>query len=165
MTSPVPGQPGQPSSNSPKPALGGEATEAVQRALAAEHAAEWSYSLVSVLVAKDMEKVVATGAAQRRTRRETVERMLRDAGATPVPPQPAYQPPRPVTDAASAAELLVTAETDAAGAWRAVLERTDDQGLRQFALDALTAAAVQATRVRRAARQAPLTVPFPGQPG
>ncbi|MCP2256894.1 protein of unknown function (DUF4439) [Streptoalloteichus tenebrarius] len=165
MTSPNPGPSGQSSANGPQPRPTGEAVEAVQRALAAEHAAEWSYGLAAVLVAKEMEKTASTDLAAHRTRREATERMLRDAGATPVPPQPAYQPPKPVTDAASATELLVTAETDTAGAWRAVLERTDDQGLRQFALDALTSAAVRATRWRRAGRQSPLTVPFPGQPG
>jgi hypothetical protein len=60
--------------------------------------------------------------------------------------------------------VLVVAEADTAVGWRAVLERTDDAALRRAALEALTVAAVRATRWRRAAGQAPAAPAFPGQP-
>ncbi len=91
--------------------------------------------------------------------------MLIDAGAPPVPPEPGYLTPEPVTDAASALRLAITAETDAAAAWRSVIERsTADPDLRGAALDALTGAAVQAARWRTASGSTPPTVPFPGAP-
>jgi hypothetical protein len=91
--------------------------------------------------------------------------MLIDAGAPPVPPEPGYVTPQPVTDAASAIQLVITAENDAAAAWRSVVERSPaDPALRGAAMEALTAAAVRAARWRMSAGTAPLTVPFPGAP-
>jgi hypothetical protein len=82
-----------------------------------------------------------------------------------VPPEPGYLTPEPVTDAASALRLAITAETDAAAAWRSVVERSPaDADMRGTALEALTDAAVRATRWRATAGTTPLTVPFPGAP-
>jgi hypothetical protein len=91
--------------------------------------------------------------------------MLIDAGTPPVPAEPGYLTPEPVTDVASALRMVITAETDAAAAWRSVVERSPaDPDLRGTALEALTAAAVLATRWRAAAGITPITVPFPGAP-
>ncbi|WHT17929.1 ferritin-like domain-containing protein [Crossiella sp. CA-258035] len=141
-----------------------EALAALQRALAAEHAADWAYGLATAFVKDAQQNALRDGATQHRARRDATERLLRDVGATPVPAEPAYAPPQPVTDQPTAITLLVTAETDTAGAWRAVLERTTDANLRRTSLDALTSAAVRATRWRKAGGATPLTVPFPGQP-
>ncbi|MGW0520481.1 ferritin-like domain-containing protein [Crossiella sp. NPDC003009] len=141
-----------------------EALAALQRALAAEHAADWAYGLATAFVKDTQQNALREGTTQHRARRDTTERLLRDVGTTPVPAEPAYAPPQPVTDQPTAITLLVTAETDTAAAWRAVLERTTDANLRRTSLDALTAAAVRATRWRKAGGATPLTVPFPGQP-
>jgi len=139
--------------------------DALQPALAAEHAAVWAYGLAGAFLADSLAEQQAEAAAAHRARRDATERMLLDAGAQPVPPEPGYLTPEPVTDAASALRLAITVETDAAEAWRSVIERSPaDPALRRSALDALTAAAVRATRWRAAAGDEPPTVTFPGAP-
>jgi len=145
--------------------LPASSVSAVQAALGAEHAAIWVYGLVSAFLPDSFNAPVAEGATAHRARRDTTERLLADAGETPQPAEPAYVPPKPVTDAPSAMAVLILAESDTTVAWRAVLERTDDSSLRRSALEALTTAAVRATRWRRAAGTAPATPAFPGQPG
>ncbi|MBB5805231.1 hypothetical protein F4560_004999 [Saccharothrix ecbatanensis] len=137
--------------------------ESMQEALRAEHAAVWTYGLVSAFISVPQQvAAVADGANAHRARRDVTERWLRDAGATPQPPAAAYLAPQPVDSAASAIAALVSVETDACVAWRGVLERTEDGTLRTSALDALTVAAVRATRWRKAAGLTPASIPFPG---
>lgn len=151
----------QPSSPAPSPRA---ALAAVQAALGAEHAALWVYGLVSAFLPDRFDLPVTEGATAHRARRDATERLLADAGETPRPPEAAYVAPQPVTDEPSALAVLVVAESDAAVAWRAVLERTEDRELRRAALEALTAAAVRATRWRRAAGERPAARAFPGKP-
>jgi Domain of unknown function (DUF4439) len=144
--------------------------DALQGALAAEHAAIWAYGVVAAFVPGALDGQLEEAASAHQVRRDSIERVLIDAGAPPVPPEPGYLTPQPVTDAASALRLAITAETDAAAAWRLVVELSPverspaDPGLRAAALDALTEAAVRATRWRATASVSPLTVPFPGAP-
>lgn len=144
--------------------------DALQGALAAEHAAIWAYGVVAAFVPGALDGQLEEAASAHQARRDAIERVLIDAGAPPVPPEPGYLTPQPVTDAASALRLAITAETDAAAAWRSVVELSPversaaDPGLRGAALDALTEAAVRATRWRATASVSPLTVPFPGAP-
>jgi Domain of unknown function (DUF4439) len=141
-----------------------ESWSAVQDALGAEHAAVWVYGLVSAFLPEQFAASVAEGTVEHRTRRDATVRLLADAGETPRAAEPAYVPPQPVSDQASALAVLVVAEADTAVAWRAVLERTNDAELRRSGLAALTAAAVRATRWRRAAGEAPAAPAFPGRP-
>jgi hypothetical protein len=145
---------------------GGEVpVDALQRALAAEHAAIWVYGVVGAFVSDALDSQLDQAATAHQARRDATERVLIDAGAPPVPPEPGYLTPEPVTDAASALRLAITAETDTATAWRSVVERSPaDPGLRGAALDALTGAAVRAARWRATAGIDPVTVPFPGAP-
>jgi hypothetical protein len=137
--------------------------DALQGALAAEHAAIWVYGVAGAFVPGALAGQLDEAATAHQARRNATERVLIDAGASPVPPEPGYLTPEPVTDAASALRLAITAETDIAAAWRSVVERSPaDPGLRVAALDALTGAAVRATRWRATAGTNPLTVPFPG---
>jgi hypothetical protein len=139
--------------------------DALQSALAAEHAAIWVYGVVGAFVSDALDSQLNQAATAHQARRDATERVLIDAGAPPVPPEPGYLTPEPVTDAASALRLAITAETDAAAAWRSVVERSPaDPGLRGAALDALTGAAVRATHWRATAGTKPATVPFPGAP-
>ena len=154
--------PATPPAQTPPP---DESLSAVQDALGAEHAAIWVYGLVSAFLPDQLGAAVNEGATAHRARRDVTERLLADAGETPRPPEPAYVPPQPVTDQPSALAVLVLAESDTAVAWRAVLERTEDAGLRRSALEALTVAAVRATRWREAAGETPAARAFPGRPG
>lgn len=139
--------------------------DALQDALAAEHAAIWVYGLSGAFMPDALNDRLAEATTAHQVRRDATERMLIDASAQPVPAEPGYLTPEPVTDASSAIRLAITAETDAAAAWRAVVELSPaDPDLRAAALDALTEAAVRATRWRATAGATPLTVPFPGAP-
>jgi hypothetical protein len=140
------------------------ATAALQNALAAEHAAIWCYALaVAFLSGEDLARAREDEDAHRELRNQ-VEDTLTQLGAPPVSSQPAYATPRPVTDTASAAALVVVAETDALAAWRSLLERTSDRALRQAALDSLTAGTLRCARWRVAVGEQ-LAIPvFPGRP-
>lgn len=142
------GSPPEPGFDQPKAAaeLPEETVAAVQQALAAEHAAVWTYGLVTAFLPEDFTKALDRAAAEHRTRRDACQGVLSAAGATPAPAEPAYVPPKPVDDIRSAMAVVVAAESDAALAWRGVLERCDDTGLRGLAVDALTSSAVRRTR-------------------
>ncbi|MHA6625969.1 ferritin-like domain-containing protein [Pseudonocardia sichuanensis] len=140
------------------------AVAALQNALAAEHAAVWSYALtVAFLTGADAERA-RENEDSHRDLRNLIEQTLSQLGAPPVSAQPAYRTPQPVTDAASAAALAVVAETDALAAWRSVLERTDDRALRQAALDALTSGTLRCARWRAVVGTQPAIPVFPGRP-
>lgn len=140
------------------------AVAALQDVLATEHAALWSYALAVAFLGPDRTADARTDAAAHRELRGAVEATLTQVGQRPVAAQPAYATPQPVTDAPSAATLLVTAETDAAAAWRSVLERGTDRGLRRAGLDALTDTTARCARWRAAVGAVPAVPVFPGRP-
>ncbi|WP_016700076.1 ferritin-like domain-containing protein [Actinoalloteichus spitiensis] len=140
-----------------------EATDAVQRALAAEHAAFWAYGLADAYLDEQHDEALAEGRTEHRRRRDEVEALLAVGGTDPVPAEPSYQTPEPVVDARSALVLVLTAETDAAAAWRYVLERSADGELRAAAFAALVDAARRAVRWRQELGVDPVTVAFPGR--
>jgi hypothetical protein len=139
------------------------AIAALQATLGAEHAALWSYSFAGAFLTAAELATARTDADAHRDLRSEIEQTLSDVGARAVTAQPAYALPKPVTDAASAAALLVVAETDALAAWRSLMERTSDQGLRKAALDALTAGTVRCARWRGVVNTPPAIPQFPGQ--
>ncbi|MCE3555040.1 ferritin-like domain-containing protein [Pseudonocardia sp. RS11V-5] len=139
-----------------------EAITALQGALAAEHAALWSYTLILAFVPGDQAVEARQDITAHRTLRSQVEQTLTDVGARPVSAQPAYATPVPVTDALSAGKLAVTAEADALAAWRSVLEHTTNQQLRVAALTALSEGTVRASRWRAATGTAPVIPSLPG---
>ncbi|MEU0467341.1 ferritin-like domain-containing protein [Amycolatopsis sp. NPDC006131] len=139
-----------------------ESVGPVQQALSAEHAALWIYGLVSAFLPGNYTAGVADGTAEHQDRRDACVRMLTAAGVEPGVAEPAYVPPRPVTDATSAKSVVATAEADAATAWRGVLEQTDDAALRDVALKALLASARRGTRWREAAGEQPTAIVLPG---
>ncbi len=145
------------------PPLLQEAAEAVQQALAAEHAAIWVYGLVSAYLPAAFAGAVARGTAEHVKRRDVCERMLSAASQTPSGPEAAYVPPKPVTDANSAMELVATAEADATSAWLGVLDRTDEAALRRTALNALIGSARRGTAWRAEFGAKPVAIAMPGQ--
>ncbi len=140
------------------------AVDALQGALAAEHAALWCYALAIAFLAPGQLEQARADAAVHREQRGEVEEALTGLGARPGPAQPAYATPRPVVDGASAAALLVVAETDGLAAWRSVLERTTDGDLRLVAMDALSAATLRCARWRTVVGASPAIPTFPGLP-
>lgn len=140
----------------------GDAVDAMQKALAAEHAAVWSYGLTTAYVAAGTADAVTKGSTTHRAQRDTCARIVRQAGEHPVDAKPGYRTPKPVRDADSAMRLLAVAEQDCCSAWRGVLERTDDAALRNTALQALTYSAVHATHWRKLTGQVPSAAALPG---
>ncbi|MCP2169621.1 ferritin-like domain-containing protein [Goodfellowiella coeruleoviolacea] len=154
-----------PTSGAAEPgSLSADAVDGLQQALAAEHAAVWSYGLAAAFLGSASQAAAAEGSSVHQGRAEANERWIKGAGATPRAAEPAYVPPEQVTNATTAAAMLATVESDVCVAWRGVLERTDDAALRGIALAALTDAAVRATRWRVTAGQTPATPAFPGKP-
>jgi Domain of unknown function (DUF4439) len=141
-----------------------EAAAALQNALAAEHAALWCYGLVIAFLASDQLVQAHADETAHATLRGKVEQTLTQIGRKPVTAEPAYAVPEPVTDAASAAALAVVAENDCLVAWRAVVERTTDQGLRSAAVAALTETTLRSAHWRTVVAVAPAVLVFPGQP-
>ncbi|WP_219416728.1 ferritin-like domain-containing protein [Pseudonocardia nigra] len=140
------------------------AAEALQDALAAEHAAIWCYTLALAFLPPDQIDQARQDAEAHRELRGAVETTLTDLGERPVSALPAYATPEPVEDAASAAALAVVAETDALAAWRSVMERTEDRALRQAALDAMTDGTLRCARWRVVVGTPPAIPVFPGLP-
>ncbi|QUQ71601.1 ferritin-like domain-containing protein [Kutzneria sp. CA-103260] len=140
-----------------------ETVDALQRALAAEHAAIWVYGLAGAFLPAASGAALTKGAEVHTVRRDATITTLKSAGATPKSAEPGYGTPQPLTNQSSAFTLLVAAETDTVSAWRSVLENTSDSGVRKTALDALTDAAVRAMTWRQSGGQTPSTPPLPGQ--
>ncbi|WP_412736911.1 ferritin-like domain-containing protein [Krasilnikovia sp. MM14-A1259] len=140
--------------------------EQLAGALAAEEAAIYAYGPIGVHLADAREQAEARAAeAVHRDRRDALVSRLASASASagPAPAPAGYALPFPVTDRASALKLAVHVEDGVAQAWRPVLAVTTADE-RASALNALTDAAVRATRWRRHADVTPLTLPFPGRP-
>jgi type II secretory pathway pseudopilin PulG len=138
--------------------------DALQQALAAEHAAIWAYGLAGAFLPPAADPALAKGSAAHTARRDATVELVKKAGATPKSAEPGYTTPQPLTNQSSAFVLLVAAETDVASAWRSVLEHTTDTTIRKTALDALTDGAVRAMSWRQSAGQTPSTPALPGQP-
>lgn len=129
--------------------------DAVQAALAAEHAAVYGYGVVGGHLTGARQAEARQGYDAHRARRDALTRTVADLGATPVVAAPGYRLPFAVTDAASAARLAAHVEERVAGAYGDVV-RSALGGLRGEAASAMRDAAVRAVRWRGG------SVAFPG---
>jgi Domain of unknown function (DUF4439) len=133
-------------------------------ALAAEQAAIYAYGIIGVRLTSAGDLAEARTAEQvHRSRRDYLVATMDQLGVTAEAAPAGYEMPYPITARASALRLAIQIEDGVAQAWRPVLAVTtaSDRGT---ALAAMTDAAVRATRWRRLAGAAPLTLPFPGRP-
>lgn len=138
-------------------------TEALQAALAAEHAAIWGYGVAGAAAAEELQDRFLAAEQVHRSRRDDTAALVRTRGAAPVEPEASYELPFDVDDQPSALRLTALLEDGGATAWHYLLGQTDERELRAVALAALTGSAVQAVRWRRTAGVQPATVAFPGQ--
>lgn len=130
---------------------------ALQRVLAAEHAAIYAYGVAGAFLPGEVQRDARAAHAGHLARRDHVTVQLADAGKIPVAPAPIYDLPGPVTDPATAQGLLAVVEERLCAVWAdavAVL----DVGIRELAALALQDTAVRAARWRGA------SVAFPGMP-
>jgi hypothetical protein len=147
-----------------KTALPTDTGNALQQALAAEHAAVWVCGTVTAFVTGVTAADVVNATLAHQIRRDDTEAVLSSGGLTPQQAEPAYRTPQPITDQSSALAALAVAESDAEVAWRAVLENTDSADIRKVGIAGLTGAVLWQTRWRRLAGQTPSSVAMPGQP-
>lgn len=138
------------------------AIEALQRALAAEHAAVWGYGVVGGHLLPAQQRAAADAERAHRAWRDALSLGLRDRGATPVAAAASYELPFAVTDAATARRLAVHLEEGTAAVWHAALSAVSTPADRRLALAALTAAATRAVQWRLTVPGMAPTVPFPG---
>jgi hypothetical protein len=129
--------------------------EALQAALAAEHAAVYGYGVAGGRVGDDRENEAAAAHAAHRSRRDSLTRTVRDLGGKPAVAAAGYDLPFPVPDAAAAIRLAAVLEERVAGVY-SDLVRAAEGPLRLEAAGALREAAVRAVRWRGSG------VAFPG---
>jgi len=137
--------------------------DALQAALAAEHACIWGYGVVGARLSDGNQTRTDTVDAVHRQRRDTLIARLTAAGAVPVITEPSYDLPFAVQTAAEALRLAVLLEVRTGAVWRAVLAATDQRSARQLTLGALTDTAVRAARWQMIAGIRPATIAFPGR--
>lgn len=129
--------------------------EAVEAALAAEHAAVYGYGVVGGRIEDSRQDEVREAYDAHRGRRDALQRDIRALGGTPRPAAAAYSLPFAVPDSAAALRLAAELEDRLAGVY-AALVRDSDGRRRQEAAAALREAAV------RSARWSGSGVAFPG---
>lgn len=144
--------------------LDADTTAALQKALAAEHAAFWVCGTANTFLSGTAGSAVNVATVAHQVRRDTTEQILSGTGATPQQSQAAYRTPEPIADAASALTALAAAEQDIEVAWRAVTENTDDKTIRWLGYAGLAGAALWQTAWRHLAGLTPASVAMPGQP-
>ena len=115
-------------------------TEALQRALVALHQSVYGYGLGGAhLRSATARRWALQRLADQQQLRDQVARLLLAAGGTPTPPAPAYQPPSPVVDEASALRLFAELESAASGAaWDVVATSTHHDAARREGVQWLT---------------------------
>ncbi|MEU7061216.1 ferritin-like domain-containing protein [Streptomyces sp. NPDC046197] len=129
--------------------------QAVQAALAAEHAAVYGYGVVGGRVDERRRAEAQAAYDAHRARRDALVREVRDLGARPVASAAAYALPFPVPDSAAAVRFAAELEERVAGVYSDLVRATDG-GRRREAAGALREAAVRAVRWRGE------SVAFPG---
>ena len=122
-----------------------DATDALQRTLAGEHAAVFVLAALggraSALPVSPMREALDATYAVHVDRRDRLRAMITAHGADPVAAEPAYRLPSPVDTAAQIAAAALRVERACATTYAALVAATSDAE-RRWALDALVATAV-----------------------
>ena len=129
--------------------------EALQAALAAEHAAVYGYGVVGGRIREGRRTEARAAYDAHRARRDALVRAVRDLGGKPVAAAAAYALPFPVPDSAAAVRLAAELEDRVAGVYSDLVRAAVGEW-RSTAAEALREAAVRAVRWRGE------SVAFPG---
>jgi uncharacterized protein DUF4439 len=140
-----------------------DATQALQDALAAEHAVIYGYAAAGAHLVGPELAGVRTLDRQHRDARDKLADTVRARGADPVTALPAYTLPFPVANRAAALRLLATLEERAAAAYHYLVAAADGTALRGIGMNGLTAAGMAAARWWLRVQPARAAVAFPGQ--
>jgi Domain of unknown function (DUF4439) len=134
-----------------------QSLQALQAALAAEHAAVYGYGVVGAMFSGTEQARARTDWKLHQEARDTLEAMIVQLGATPVAASAAYRLPFAVADARSARRLAATLEDGVTQAYLGLVAVTD-RALRTFGALAMQPPADRAAAWRGS------TVAFPGMP-
>ncbi|MHA5051743.1 ferritin-like domain-containing protein [Streptomyces sp. SD15] len=129
--------------------------DALQAALAAEHAVVYGYGVVGGRIGTERRSEARAAYDAHRARRDELARAVRDLGGKPVVAAAAYALPFAVKDSAAAVRFAAELEERVAGVY-SDLVRASSGDRRGSAAQALREAAVRAVRWRGE------SVPFPG---
>ncbi len=132
-----------------------EEIAAYQAALRAEHAAVYGYGVVGGRIREGRRDEARAAYDAHRSRRDELQRTLRDLGGVPEQAAAAYALPFPVPDSAAATRLAAELEEKIAGVYADVVRATEGDR-RRSAADTLREAAIRAVRWRGG------SVAFPG---
>jgi hypothetical protein len=130
--------------------------DALQAALAGEHACIYAYGLAGGLMAAEAKPGAAAGYQGHRQRRDELAKLIRRRGAEPAAALAAYATPFPVHDDATARALLALVENRLAAVYGDVIAQATTQDVRARGARALAEAAAAAVSYGQ-----PLTA-FPG---
>jgi Domain of unknown function (DUF4439) len=134
-----------------------QALQALQDALAAEHAAVYGYGIVGAMLSGAGQALALSDWKLHQEDRDTLQAMIVKLGATPVAASAAYELPFAVHDADSARQLAAALEDGVTQAYLGLVAVTD-RTLRTFGALAMQPPAERAAAWRGA------TVAFPGLP-
>jgi hypothetical protein len=135
-----------------------ESLQALQTALAAEHAAVYGYGVAGAMLTGHDQAKARTGWTAHQEARDTLHAMIVRLGATPVAASAAYKLPFAVHDARSARRLAAALEDGVTQAYLGLVA-VNDNTLRAFGALAMQPPA------NRAADWRGSTVAFPGMAG
>ena len=138
--------------------------DALQKALAAAHAAIWGYGVVGAALGPTRRAPAAAADAAHRDVRDRVSALLDQRHVEPAGALGGYTLPFPVLSAVDAAALAVVLEDGVAAAWVRVLDQAAERSTRELAVGVLSAAEVRAVSWRTAAGKTPVTSALPGLP-
>ena len=115
--------------------------EALQAALAGEHAALYGVGVAGGKLDGARFSAATTLYEQHRRRRDLLTDLLLEFGETPVAAEPAYDLPRAVTNAAMATALVLLIEQRLAAVYGDLVESAEQAKVRTFAIQTLIATA------------------------
>ena len=131
--------------------VGDGEVEALQTALAGEHAAVWLYGVLGGQASRSatpaLYRAVEGGYGAHRGRRDLLVRTLRDLDAEPVSAEVAYALPNPVATAGQVGRAALVTEERCAATYADTVARTTGRR-RMFAIEALTESAVRQLGLR-----------------
>ncbi|MGI8522925.1 MAG: ferritin-like domain-containing protein [Nocardioides sp.] len=120
--------------------------DALQQALAAEHAACYVYGVLGGLVSRSRTPTLADTVdhtyGDHGRRRDELEALVRTRGATPVPAAPAYDVPRALSTPTQLVEQALRVERACATSYAALVGSVTG-GTRHWAVESLTRTAIR----------------------
>lgn len=137
-------------------------TDALAAVVSAEDAAIFTYGVITAFAATARRGIVADFTAEHRAARDAAAAAITAAGGEPPLAAAGYVLPVEVKNSTTAAQAAVDAEHETAVAYRALLEKAEDEAARKLGLEGLARSAVRAATWRAALRQSPFTEAMPG---